>query len=53
MSVNELGLLDLIKLHMTSEWYIFIRLLPVYAIIHAIILVFALAVLGMKKKRKQ
>ena len=49
MSVNELGLLDLIKLHITSEWYIFIRLLPVYAII----LVFALAVLGMKKKRKQ
>jgi len=49
LSVNELGLLDLIKLHITSEWYIFIRLLPVYAIIF----VFALAVLGMKKKRKQ
>jgi hypothetical protein len=49
LSVNELGLLDLIKLHIASEWYIFIRLLPVYAII----LVFALVVLGMKKKRKQ
>jgi hypothetical protein len=49
LSVNELGLLDLIKLHMTSEWYIFIRLWPVYAII----LAFALVVLEMQKKRKQ
>jgi len=49
LSVNELGLLDLIKLHMTSEWYIFIRLWPIYLII----LVFALAVLGIQKKRKQ